>query len=76
MLGMLIMFIILKYLSSKGDTGNSTSTAFKTLIKTQQFSNLVRTNEFRELVKTREFSSMVKTLAEDQLLSLSKTLML
>jgi hypothetical protein len=74
MIGALVMFIILKYFSTKGVSGSGTSAAFKTLVRTQQFANLVRTNEFRELVKTREFTGLVKTLAEDQLITLSKTL--
>jgi len=73
-LGMFLMYILLKVLSSKGVTSGGTSKAVMTLLKTQQASNLIRTNEFRELVKTPEFKNVVITLADSELKTLSNVM--
>ena len=74
-LGMLIMFVILKLLSSKTLTGTGDTTkALKELAFTGEAYNLIMSNEFRELVKTPEFKKFTKTLAAEQLNILSKTL--
>jgi len=71
--GALIMYFILRILSGKSDS-NSAWPSIKSLIKTQEFNNVVKTNEFRELTKTSEFRNVIANLAEDQIISISKTL--
>lgn len=73
-LGMLIMFVILKLLSKTSSGTGNTAAALKQLALTGEAYNLVTSNEFRELVKTPEFKNFTKTLADDQLKVLSKTL--
>ena len=66
--GALGMYIILKVLSSKGNTAPSQTTAkLKALAKTAQAYNLIMSPQFRELVKTKEFSDFVRTLANEQI---------
>ena len=72
-LGMLIMFVILKFLSGKSESSQTTEN-FKKLAGLQQTANLIKTNEFRELAKTSEFREFVGSLAEDQIIELAKTL--
>ena len=72
--GMILMYIILKYMSSKSVSDSAEWNSIKELMKTQQFNNLVKTNEFRELAKSSEFRNVVGTLAEDQIIQVSKTL--
>jgi len=73
--GMILMYILLKVLSSRENVSTSQSwQKIKDLIKTQEFNNVVKTNEFRELVKTNEFRGVIGSLAEDQILTVSKTL--
>lgn len=71
--GAAIMYFILRILSGKKDSGESWP-AIKALLKTQQFNNVIKTNEFRELTKTSEFRNVISNLAEDQIVSVSKTL--
>ena len=73
-LGMLIMFVILKLLSKTSSGTGNTTAALKQLAFTGEAYNLIMSNEFRELVKTPEFKNFTKTLADDQLKVLSKTL--
>ena len=74
-LGMLIMFVILKLLSSKTITGTGDTTKkLKALAVAPETYNVVMSNEFRELVKTKEFKDFINTLANEQLTILSKTL--
>jgi len=72
--GMIIMYILLKMLSKQTGSDSEAWLRIKDLLKTQQFGNVMKTNEFRELAKTNEFRSVIGTLAEDQLVSVSKTL--
>ena len=72
--GMVVTYIVLSYVSHKNIATDATWLATKKLLNTQQFSNLVRTNEFREIVKTSEFRNVIYTLAEEQLLTVAKTL--
>ena len=71
--GALIMYFILKILSGKSDSSIAWP-AIKSLIGTQEFNNVVKTNEFRELAKSAEFRNVITNLAEDQITSISKTL--
>ena len=73
-LGMLIMFVILKLLSKTLTGTGDTTKALKQLAFTGEAYNLIMSNEFRELVKTPEFKNFTKTLATEQLNILSKTL--
>ena len=75
-LGMFLMYIVLKILSSKTVDNSQTSQAVINTLKTQQAANLIRTNEFRELVNTPQFKGMVKTLATKELKALSNAMML
>jgi len=72
-LGAAIMYFILRILSGKQDSGQSWP-AIKALLKTQEFNNLIKTNEFREIAKTNEFRNVIANLAEEQVTSISKTL--
>ena len=72
-LGMIIMFVILKVLSRSG-AGSDSTNYFKALCDTQEAANLMKTNEFRELVKTTEFINLAGALAEEQVVALSKAL--
>jgi len=71
--GAAIMYFILRILSGRPESTNSWP-AIKAMIKTQQFNNVIKTNEFRELAKTTEFRDVVANLAEEQVSTLSKTL--
>lgn len=71
LLGMFLMWVVLKMLSQKTSGNSGTTAAFVDLAKTGQAMNLVRTNEFREIVKTPEFRNFVKTLAEEQVKAMS-----
>ena len=73
LLGAVIMYIILKILSSDVAPADSTQ-KLKALAATQQAANLIRTNEFRELVKTKEFINFASSLAEEQVIIMSKSL--
>jgi hypothetical protein len=74
LIGMALMYVILKVLSKLPDKSSETAAAAKTLILSTQFYNLTKTNEFRELAKMPEFSVLLSTLAEDQLSSISQQL--
>jgi len=74
LLGMVLMFIILKLLSSRVVSSNDTWSQIKPIITSQQFYNLTKTNEFKELVKLPEVSKMLKTLAEDQVTEIAQSL--
>lgn len=72
--GMIIMYILLKFMASKEASDSEAWQRTKDLIKTQEFNNLMKTNEFREIAKSNEFRSLIGTLAEDQIVTISKTL--
>lgn len=74
-LGMFLMYIVLKIMSSKVVTTESQVTArLIELLKTGQAVNLIKTNEFREMVKTTEFKNLLSALANDQISAVSKSL--
>lgn len=66
-LGMFLMWIILKILSNVAPAKSETTAKFIALSKTGETYNLLRTNEFKELSKTMEFRELVKTLAKEQI---------
>lgn len=72
LIGMALMYAILKVLSALPDKSSDTAAAAKTLIMSSQFYNLTKTNEFRELAKMPEFTTLLSTLAEDELSSISQ----
>jgi hypothetical protein len=72
--GMLLMYVILKIISSKAVEPNLIWNNVKTVLSTQEAKNLVKTNEFRELVKTKPFVNLIGSLAKEQLNDVSKTL--
>lgn len=72
--GMILMYILLKVMSSKEGTTSESWNRIKELMKTQEFNNLIKTNEFREIVKTNEFRGVIGSLATDQISTVSKTL--
>ena len=75
LLGMFLMYIVLKILASNMVQSTSDITAkLADLARTQQVANLVRTNEFRELIKTREFYNLATSLAKEQMGIISQTL--
>jgi predicted membrane channel-forming protein YqfA (hemolysin III family) len=74
LLGMALMYIILKLLSKMPDKSDQTTAAAKTLLLSVQFYNLTRTNEFRELAKMPEFTTLLETLTEDTLASVSQSM--
>jgi len=74
LLGMVLMYIILKLLSKMPDKSSETSAALTKIALSVQFYNLTKTNEFREIVKMPEFKQFAETLAEDQLRTLSQSL--
>jgi hypothetical protein len=73
--GMLIMYVILKFLSGQPETSESTE-KMKAILKLQQTKNLMQTNEFRELTKTTEFRSFVGSLVEEQIKDIADALIL
>lgn len=73
-LGMFLMYIILKIMSSKTVESGETSAALKDLAQTGEALNLIRTNEFREVVKTPEFKRFISSLAKDQINTLATSL--
>lgn len=76
--GMGVMYILLKILSGsqkpESNSSSATSQTFMALAKTGQAMNLVKTNEFRQLVQTPEFRKFISTLAEDQIHTIANTL--
>jgi hypothetical protein len=74
LIGMVVMFVVLKMFSQAVDKSSDTWLYTKRLLASNQFNNLTKTNEFREIVKMPEFTSLLKTLAEDQIISTSKAL--
>lgn len=74
-LGMFLMYIVLKILSSRTVTSKSeTALAGIRVLKTQEFINMLKTNEAKELIKTPEVRDFVKTLSNDVVTSMSKSL--
>lgn len=74
-LGMFLMYILLKILSSKPTVAKSeTALAGIRVLKTQEFINMLKTNEAKELLKTTEVRDFVKTLSNDIITSMSKSL--
>jgi len=74
-LGMFLMYIILKILSSKTTTSKSeTALSGIRVLKTQEFINMLKTNEAKELLKTSEVRDFVKTLSNDVITSMSRSL--
>lgn len=74
-LGMFLMYIILKILSSKTTaTKSDAAMAGIRVIKTSEFINMLKTNEARELIKTPEVRDFVKTLSNDIITSMSRSL--
>ena len=73
-LGMVLMFVILKALSSKTVSTSNTSKDIKAILFSQKFANLARTNEFRELAKMPEFTELLKGLASDQLKTIAQAM--
>ena len=74
LLGMVLMFVILKLLSHRVVSPDDTWPQIKPIIMSQQFYNLTKTNEFRELAKMPEVSKMLETLANDQVTVLAQSL--
>jgi hypothetical protein len=74
LIGMTLMYVVLKIMSRLPDKSSETAAAAKTLILSSQFYNLTKTNEFRELAKMPEFTILLSTLAEDQLSTISQQL--
>ena len=74
LLGMALMFLILKALSGKIDKSSDTWKYSKAILISQQFANVTRTNEFREIVKMPEFIKLLESVASDQLVTISKSL--
>jgi hypothetical protein len=72
--GMFIMWLLLRVMSSSKVNPSASWNNIKAMLKTQQFNNVIKTNEFRELVKTSEFRNVIGSLAEDQVVTISKTL--
>jgi len=74
-LGMFLMFVILKTLGSKTVVTESqlNSKIFK-LVASPKFSNLLKTNEARELIKSPEFKAFTSVLAKEQLQAFSSSL--
>jgi hypothetical protein len=73
-IGMVLMYIILKLLSHRTVSTDSTWQQIKPVLTSQQFYNLTKTNEFRELVKMPQVKKVMETLAEDQLTTLAQSL--
>jgi len=74
LLGMAVMYIILKLLSDRTDLTSNTWKYSKAILVSQQFANLTRTNEFREIVKMPEFVKLLESVASDQLTTISTSL--
>ena len=74
LLGMVVMFAILKIISKVPGDSDRTTNYFKALCDTGEAHNLMKTNEFRELVKTQEFINLAGSLAEEQLTAMAKAL--
>lgn len=75
-LGMFLMYLILKIISSKALSGSGTSKAAMNVLKTQQAANLIMTNEFRELSRTPEFKFLMKTLAANEINAMTNAMAL
>lgn len=73
-LGMFLMYVLLKILSSRVTESSMTTERLKDLVKTPQVNSLIKTNEFSNVIKTPEFSAFLKTLANEQMNAISKTL--
>ena len=74
-LGMFLMFVILKTLGSKTTlTESQINSKVIRLVGSAKFSNLLKTNEARELIKSPEFKAFIGTLAKEQLQAFSASL--
>lgn len=73
-LGMAIMFILLKILSKGIDKSSVVWEDSKKILLSVQFYNLTKTNEFRELLKMPETTDLLKNLASEQLTTISQSL--
>jgi hypothetical protein len=71
---MISMYIILKLLSHKTVSTDSTWQEIKPILTSPQFYNLTKTNEFREILKMPEAQKAIKTMAEDQVTLLAQSL--
>lgn len=74
-LGMFLMYIVLKIISTRGGDSNMTTERLKDLARTPQAMNVIKTNQFNELTKTPEFRAFVSTLAKEQLSAISNSLL-
>jgi len=73
LIGMVVMFVVLKMISRTSETSD-TWLYTKRILASNQFNNLAKTNEFREIVKMPDFTNLLKTLAEEQIITTSKSL--
>jgi len=73
-LGMFLMYIVLKIISSRGGGSSMTTERLKDLARTPQAMNVIKTNQFNELTKTPEFRAFISTLAKEQLAAVSNSL--
>jgi hypothetical protein len=73
-LGMFLMYILLKILSSRTVDSSMTTERLKDLLKTGEVMNLIKTTQFNEVIKTPEFRAFISTLAKDQLTTVSNSL--
>jgi hypothetical protein len=74
LVGMILMYIILKLLSHKTVSTDSTWQEIKPILTSSQFYNLTKTNEFRELIKMPETKKVIETMANDQVTLLAQSL--
>ena len=73
-LGMFLMFLLLKIVSSRVVDSSMTTERLKDLAKTPEATNLIKTTQFNSLIKTPEFRAFVSTLAKEQMNAISNTL--
>lgn len=73
LIGAVVMFVVLKMISKTSETSD-TWLYTKRILASNQFNNLAKTNEFREIVKMPDFTNLLKTLAEEQIITTSKSL--
>ena len=75
LVGAVLMFVILKFISTKPVVTNSeTSANFNKLLNTPEAGKLIQSSEFTNLLLTKEFRTLAKGIGDEYLSSITKSL--
>ena len=75
LVGAVVMFVVLKFISTKPVVTNSeTSANFNKLLNTPEAGKLIQSPEFADLLLTKEFRTLAKGIGDEYLTSITKSL--